>query len=824
MSITVVVQDPNIVQVNLMQFSGQTAFLDNAFAIENAVDPTKELSFSLGSMTTGKELTIAVNQSVNATLNIPNIGATDTLATLGLAQTWSAVQTFTSIPVFSAGLGTVTGSFNGSLGATTPNTAVVTGLTFNDPTTQTKQIKLQASGATASTILTLADIQTTSQTLSFPNITGADTLASLGLAQTFSAVKTFSAVPVFSAGIGTVTGAFNGSLGATTPSTIAGTTFTASGLSTITNTTGATNSLTGAFVVGNGTGSTSIALGGGGIIAGGAITATGSMVAGTTFSTLNGTVKAVVSGGSPGTFIADNGTSSTQSGIQFNDNGTQKWNIYKTSAATPLLNIYDGVNAQILLTFNPGLISAGFINSPLTLDATNSTTAAFVLSGGLAVAKSAIFGTNVTVGNLAAGSVVYAGTGGLLTTNSALTFQPTIAAAGAGLFVNAVNATLTSGQGNAGRFQLAYNPGSASTGTYVGIYGLVQSTIATQGGGLIGVLGGTILNTGASGTYANAYGVQGLIANSVAGATLTSGYAFYVANPTTTGTITTFVGLRIDALSGSGTSYAIQTGGAGLVSIGDTTSASSATVGAFVVGNGTTGTSVAIGAGKITLGSVLTAPFVVLNTTGQSAYGGTVTQNMFLGSSGTFAANSWAFQSGGGTTAGGGFYFGLNNGTSTSTVGYIGTSPPTGFGGTLIAGRNNAAADVAGVFGESITSAVTAAAAGATTVTANITSISLTAGKWRISGLGIWTGGATGLTSGSTVSMSITSTTAGTGTMGATATQESVLALLANGLFQLVIPEVIVNISATTTYYLTGVCSYIAGSPTIAGNITAVRL
>jgi hypothetical protein len=57
---------------------------------------------------------------------------------------------------------------------------------IQDTTTPTKQITYSASAASASTILTLASTQSTTQTLNFPNITGADTLASLALAQTLT--------------------------------------------------------------------------------------------------------------------------------------------------------------------------------------------------------------------------------------------------------------------------------------------------------------------------------------------------------------------------------------------------------------------------------------------------------------------------------------------------------------------------------------------------------------------------------------------------------------------------------------------------------------
>ena len=62
----------------------------------------------------------------------------------------------------------------------------------------TKLLTFNLSGQTASTTLTVATAQTTSQTLNIPNITGADTVATLGLAQTFSGAKTFSSAPTFS--------------------------------------------------------------------------------------------------------------------------------------------------------------------------------------------------------------------------------------------------------------------------------------------------------------------------------------------------------------------------------------------------------------------------------------------------------------------------------------------------------------------------------------------------------------------------------------------------------------------------------------------------
>jgi hypothetical protein len=55
-----------------------------------------------------------------------------------------------------------------------------------DATDNSKQITFQSSGATTATILTIAETQSTSQTASIPNITGADTFVMGNVAQTLS--------------------------------------------------------------------------------------------------------------------------------------------------------------------------------------------------------------------------------------------------------------------------------------------------------------------------------------------------------------------------------------------------------------------------------------------------------------------------------------------------------------------------------------------------------------------------------------------------------------------------------------------------------------
>lgn len=60
-----------------------------------------------------------------------------------------------------------------------------------DPSDNTKALAFSLSGMTTGKTLTLASAQTTSQTLSFPNISGADTIATLGLSQKFLGAITF---------------------------------------------------------------------------------------------------------------------------------------------------------------------------------------------------------------------------------------------------------------------------------------------------------------------------------------------------------------------------------------------------------------------------------------------------------------------------------------------------------------------------------------------------------------------------------------------------------------------------------------------------------
>lgn len=162
-------------------------------------------------------------------------------------------------------------------------------------------------------------------------------------------------------------------------------------------------------------------------------------------------------------------------------------------------------------------------------------------------------------------------------------------------------------------------------------------------------------------------------------------------------------------------------------------------------------------------------------------------------------------------------------GGATAKRSFLGTIGAT-FAGNVIAGVQDGTVAVAGQVGEGIKSTVTGVAAGATGVAANATSLSLTPGDWLVSGYVVISGGATGLTSGSSAKMSIVSASATNGVSGDTMVQESILTLLANGLFTMALPGRRISVSVATTHYLTTELTYIAGSPTIAGTLTATRV
>ncbi len=146
------------------------------------------------------------------------------------------------------------------------------------------------------------------------------------------------------------------------------------------------------------------------------------------------------------------------------------------------------------------------------------------------------------------------------------------------------------------------------------------------------------------------------------------------------------------------------------------------------------------------------------------------------------------------------------------------------FKGNQIAGVQDGTAAVAGQVGEVLSSVVSAVSVTGSASAGNVTSLVVTAGAWNIQAFAVINGGATGLTVNSTAQLSVVTGSATNGTAGSTMAQESVLALLANGLFSMSVLPVPVVITGSITYYLTEQVTFAAGTPTVSATLAAVRI
>ncbi len=156
-------------------------------------------------------------ETANRVLSVPLLGANDTVATLGTAQTFTGAKTFSALTTASGGL-TVAGAL------TLPNTSVAdTALSanvalkngantftnanvFSNNATFTNTGLLVQNPAGTFTVNVRPAAETASRVLSVPLLGANDTIATLGTAQTFTGAKTFNALTTASGGL-TVAGA-----------------------------------------------------------------------------------------------------------------------------------------------------------------------------------------------------------------------------------------------------------------------------------------------------------------------------------------------------------------------------------------------------------------------------------------------------------------------------------------------------------------------------------------------------------------------------------------------------------------------------------------
>ena len=132
-------------------------------------------------------------------------------------------------------------------------------------------------------------------------------------------------------------------------------------------------------------------------------------------------------------------------------------------------------------------------------------------------------------------------------------------------------------------------------------------------------------------------------------------------------------------------------------------------------------------------------------------------------------------------------------------------------------------ASIAGAIGEYVSASVVQGSATALTTATpkTVTSISLTAGDWDVTGIGALTGASTGTVFDVAVG---TTTNSFTGTvLGDTRAQTPTVSLTGADA-TLMIPAVRVSINATTTYYLIVSETFTVGTPSAYGRISARRV
>ena len=176
--------------------------------------------------------------------------------------------------------------------------------------------------------------------------------------------------------------------------------------------------------------------------------------------------------------------------------------------------------------------------------------------------------------------------------------------------------------------------------------------------------------------------------------------------------------------------------------------------------------------------------------------------------------------------------YGFNLAPITNCTLIAGYQGPTNFQGAIsstvgITGVTSGAAAGAGYVGQSLSSLIpSASAVSLTTATpTNVTSITLTAGDWDVSGSVNYVANTASAAVSSVWEVGINTTTATLPTDG-TEAFFGIAAVIATTSFNtsLAIPRKIINVSASTPVYLVAEATFTAGTVTAYGNITARRV
>lgn len=309
-------------------------------------------------------------------------------------------------------------------------------------------------------------------------------------------------------------------------------------------------------------------------------------------------------------------------------------------------------------------------------------------------------------------------------------------------------------------------------GSWVAPPGATSGTVTS-----VGVSGGTtgLTTSGGPITASGTITLAGTLAIASGGTGNTSATAaFNALSP-----MTTAGDIIIGGVSGAGTRLAIGTSGQ------------------ILTVSGGAPTWAAAGAGTVTSVNVSGG------TTGLTTSGGPITGSGTITLAGTLAVAN------GGT--------GSTSGLVTqSGIGMVASA------GQLLGTNTNDAAS-AGNVGQFVTSFVAegSAVSMSTGVNTNITSISLTAGDWDVSGMLLYVGTASGI-SGYTICA--TSTTGGVGTLGQNKNSLAFAGSIASAESGITLPPIRVSLASTTTYYLVGSIGFSGGTATTFGSISARRV
>jgi hypothetical protein len=167
---------------------GSTTPATGRFSTVSAVSGTKVFTLDASTSTNATTLTLRSNQTTTQSLNVPNVGAGDTLATINATQTFTN-KTITS-PAISGG--TISGAAisGGSIQGTPIGTVTQSIGVFNafavTPVGTTKTLTLSSINNSAGIGLDIGSNQTTNQALNIPDVGSGEFFVTTDAAQTMN--------------------------------------------------------------------------------------------------------------------------------------------------------------------------------------------------------------------------------------------------------------------------------------------------------------------------------------------------------------------------------------------------------------------------------------------------------------------------------------------------------------------------------------------------------------------------------------------------------------------------------------------------------------